>query len=110
MTSRSLQSMTTYRQLEPRQALLRLQALLSLTVKVEMNDYGSFFGCAFQGILDQVEVLPGSDSAITAFLSDGAGFFLDFDTADAFLVREGGGPPWLEFRKRGGPTIEVHPS
>jgi hypothetical protein len=108
MSNRSLQSMTTYRQLEARQALLRLQALLNLTVKVELNDYGAFFGCAFQGTLDQVEVLPGSDSAITVFLSPGAGFFLDFEDTDSYLVREGGGPPWLEFRKRGGPTIEVH--
>lgn len=111
MTNRSLQDVTTYRQLEARQALLRLQALLNLPVKIEVNDYGSFFGCGFQGRLDQVEVLPGSDTAITVFLSRGGGFFLDFDSADAFLVREGGGPPWLEFRRRdGGPAIEVHPA
>ncbi|HET8955093.1 MAG TPA: hypothetical protein VFN18_05490 [Solirubrobacterales bacterium] len=97
------------RQLETRQALLRLQALLNDPVSVEMNDYGSFFGCAFRGTLDQVEILPGSDTAITVFLSDGAGFFLDFEIVDTFLVRQGGGPPRLEFRRRdGGPTIEIH--
>jgi len=111
MTNRPLQTMTSYRPIEPRQALLRLQVLLNRPVKVEVNDYGSFFGCAFRGTLEQVEVLPASETAITVFLSGGGGFFLDFDSADAFLVREGGGPPWLEFRRRdGGPTIEVQPA
>jgi hypothetical protein len=85
-----------------------LQALLNLPVTIECNDYGSFFGCGFRGTLDQVEVLPGSETAITAFISHGGGFFLDLREADAFLVREGGGPPWLEFRQPSGPAIEVH--
>lgn len=109
MTNSSLKGMSSPRPQEPRQALLRLLALLGQPVKVEMNDYGSFFGCAFRGILDQVESIPGSDTAISVFLSDGGGFFLDFEIVDTFLVRDGGQPPWLEFRRRdGGPTIEVH--
>jgi len=111
MVNPSLQSVANYRRLETRQALLHLQALLNRVVKIELNDYGSFFGCGFRGTLDQVEVVPGSDTAISVFLSEGGGFFLDFKVADAFLVRAGAGPAWLEFRRHdGGPTIEVHPA
>jgi hypothetical protein len=87
-------------------ALLRLQAMLGHHVKVELNDYGCFFGCGFEGELEIVETMPSSASAISAFIAGGGGFFLDPEDCQAY-VADAGEEVWLEFHRPVGPVVAI---
>jgi hypothetical protein len=87
-------------------ALRRLQGLLGYHVKVELNDYESFFGCGFEGTLLRVETVPGEAAAISVFVSGSAGFFLDPGDCKAFAV-DAGEISWLEFHRTSGPVIAI---
>lgn len=87
-------------------ALVRLQRMLGHHVKVELNDYECFFGCGFEGILVRIETMPGETGAISAFIGDTAGFFLDPDDCKAFYV-DAGEESWLEFHRDHGPVVAI---
>jgi hypothetical protein len=84
-------------------ALERLQGMLGSTVSVQLNDYGSFFGCGFEGTLERVESMPPGDRAIRVVLSGGAGFFLDPNQVMSFLSEGTQGLGCLEFQSSPGP-------
>lgn len=89
-------------------ALERLQEMLGSTVSVQLNDYGTFFGCGFEGTLERVETMPPGDRAIRVVLSGGAGFFLDPNQVKSFLAADGQeGSNWLEFQRPQGPAIAI---
>lgn len=91
-------------------ALERLQDLLGCEVSVQLNDYGSFFGCGFEGVLERVETVPPGERAIRVVLAGGAGFFLDPTQVSSYLAGAvPGGPAWLEFQRPAGPAITVEP-
>jgi hypothetical protein len=87
-------------------ALLRLQGMLGSHVAVQMNEYGCFFGCGFEGTLDRVDSLPGTATGICVVLDGGAGLFLDPETCQPYLV-DGGEVFWLEFHRPVGPVLAI---
>jgi hypothetical protein len=87
-------------------ALVRLQGMLGHHVKVELNDYESFFGCGFEGSLLRIETVPGEAAAISVFISGSAGFFLDPEDCKAYAV-DAGEVSWLEFHRTSGPVIAI---
>lgn len=87
-------------------ALLHLQGMLGKHVAVELNEYGCFFGCGFEGILRNVDSHPGTAAGICAHLDGGLGFFLDPDKCQPFLV-DGGDVFWLEFHRPVGPVLAI---
>lgn len=91
-------------------ALVRLQELIGLEVKVTLNVYEHFFGSGFEGKLDRVETLPPDHSAISVVVDGRQGFFLDPADTEAF---EGSGAEddagWLEFRLAFGVSVIVEP-
>jgi hypothetical protein len=87
-------------------ALLHLQGMLGHHVKIELNEYGCFFGCGFSGTLKRVDSLPGTATGICAVLEGGPGFFLDPEQCQAFLV-DGGEVFWLEFHRPVGPVLAI---
>lgn len=87
-------------------ALMHLQGMLGHHVAVEMNEYGCFFGCGFEETLRRVDSLPGSATGICVVLEGGAGFFLDPEDCQPFLVG-GGEVHWLEFHRPVGPVLAI---
>jgi hypothetical protein len=87
-------------------ALMRLQGMLGRHVAVQMNEYGCFFGCGFDGILKRVDSLPGSATGICVVLDGGAGLFLDPEDSQSYLV-DGGEVFWLEFHRPVGPVLAI---
>jgi hypothetical protein len=88
------------------EALRRLQGMLGQHVKVELNDYESFFGCGFEGSLLRIETVPGEAAAISVFISGSAGFFLDPGDCKAYAV-DAAEVSWLEFHRTSGPVIAI---
>lgn len=87
-------------------ALMHLQGMLNRHVAVQMNEYGCFFGCGFEGTLKRVDSLPGSATGICVVLEGGAGFFLDPEDCQPYLV-DGGEVYWLEFHRPVGPVLAI---
>lgn len=87
-------------------ALMHLQGMLGRHVAVQVNEYGCFFGCGFEGTLKRVDSLPGSPAGICVVLEGGAGFFLDPDDCQSYLV-DGGEVFWLEFHRPVGPVLAI---
>lgn len=87
-------------------ALMHMQGMLGRDVALEMNEYGCFFGCGFKGTLKRVDSLPGSGTGICAVFDDGAGFFLDPEKCQPYLV-DGGEVIWLEFHRPVGPVLAI---
>lgn len=87
-------------------ALMHLQGMLGRHVAVQMNEYGCFFGCGFEGTLKRVDSLPGSATGICVVLEGGAGFFLDPEDSQSYLV-DGGEVYWLEFHRPVGPVLAI---
>jgi hypothetical protein len=87
-------------------ALLRLQSMLGSHVAVQMNEYGCFFGCGFEGTLTRVDSLPGSATGICVVLEGGSGLFLDPESCQPYLV-DGGDVFWLEFHRPVGPVLAI---
>lgn len=107
MSTGPLEGMDTQRPIAFLEALLHLQAMLGREVKVELNDYGCFFGCGFAGRLERIETMPEGKEAISALISGGAGVFLDPEECQPFLV-QAGDEIWLEFHRPVGPTVAIH--
>ncbi len=108
MSADPLESVDILRPIVFLDALIRLQTMLGRQVKVELNDYGCFFGCGFEGRLEKVETMPSGKSAISAFVGKGGGFFLDPDDCQAYVVDSGrDGPTWLEFHRPVGPVVAI---
>ncbi|MBS1888790.1 MAG: hypothetical protein JSU06_16525 [Actinobacteria bacterium] len=105
MNRDSLGGMETQRPIVFLDALIRLQAMLGHHVKVEFNDYGTFFGGGFEGKLEKVDTEP-KGVGISAFVSGGAGFFLDPDNCQAYWV-DIGTEAWLEFHRPIGPLVAI---
>lgn len=101
--------MDVLRSIDFTDALVFLQGLIGSPVKVNVNFYGRFFGCGFEGELGCVETLPPDHSAISLVLDDRQGFFLDPAEAEAFLGRGAAGQSadWLEFRIASGLSMTV---
>ena len=87
-------------------ALMHLQGMLGSHVAIQMNEYGCFFGCGFEGALKRVDSLPGSATGICVVLDGGAGFFLDPENCQPYLV-DGGEVFWLEFHRPVGPVLAI---
>jgi hypothetical protein len=87
-------------------ALMHLQGMLGRHVAVQMNEYGCFFGCGFEGTLERVDSLPGSATGICVVLDGGAGLFLDPENCQSYLV-DGGEVFWLEFHRPVGPVLAI---
>jgi hypothetical protein len=87
-------------------ALMRLHGMLGRHVAVQMNEYGCFFGCGFEGTLARVDSLPGSATGICVVLDGGAGLFLDPEDSQSYLV-DGGEVFWLEFHRPVGPVLAI---
>lgn len=89
-------------------ALRRLQAMLEKPVQVELNHFGSFFGCGLEGTLERVETLPPDNTSIRVVLSGGGGFFVDPADVETYLITDRDtGSTWLEFQLRSGPTLLI---
>ncbi len=89
-------------------ALHRLQSMLEKRVLVELNHFGSFFGCGLEGALERVETLPPDNTSIRVVLSGGGGFFVDPADVETYLITDGEtGSTWLEFQLRSGPTLVI---
>jgi hypothetical protein len=54
-------------------ALMRLQAMIGVEVRVVLNDHGHFFGCGFQGRLLYVQTLPPDNLAVRIVMEEGWG-------------------------------------
>lgn len=105
-------------------ALRYLHALIGKPVKVELNDYGFFFGCGYQGRLERVESLSRDDKSIRIVIaggevqvgedrtmSSGGEFFIDPTKVKTFLAGdEEIGPRWLELQRPDGPVVTVESS
>ena len=87
-------------------ALMRLQGMLGHHVAVQMNEYGCFFGCGFEGTLKRVDSLPGTATGICVVLDGGAGLFVDPGNCQPYLV-DGGEVFWLEFHRPVGPVLAI---
>jgi hypothetical protein len=93
-----LQSVDQLRGVEFTDALLHLQGLIGARVKLSVNLYGRFFGCAMTGTLSRVETLPPDHAAIVIVLDSRQALFLDPGEVECFIGRGEGGELWLEFR------------
>ena len=108
---RPLAPMDVLRPIAFTDALVRLQELIGLEVKVTLNVYEHFFGSGFEGKLDCVETLPPDHSAISVVMDGRQGFFLDPADTEAFEgSRAEGDAGWLEFKMTFGLSVIVEPS
>ena len=87
--------MDVLRSIEFTNALVYLHKLIGSEVKVNVNVYGRFFGCGFEGVLTCVETLPPDHSAISLVLDGRQGFFLDPADTEAFVGGGEGTQPGL---------------
>jgi hypothetical protein len=99
--------MDVLRSIEFTDALVYLHKLIGSEVKVNVNFYGRFFGCGFEGVLTCVETLPPDHSAISLVLDGRQGFFLDPADTEVFAGIGDGSATWLEFREEFGASIVV---
>lgn len=111
MNPDSLGGMEIVRPIGFTDALGRLQRMLGVQVKVEVNEYSRFFGCGFEGVLERVETLPPENTAIRLVLSGGAGFYLDPEEVQTFVGGDfAEAPTWLEFQLKAGPAVAIGPA
>lgn len=93
-----LHDVDALRSIEFTDALVHLQELIGVRVKLSVNLYGRFFGCAVIGTLSRVDTLPPDHSAIILVLDGHQALFVDPVEVDSFIGRGEGGKRWLEFR------------